>query len=403
MRIQRNRSGLMFRTRRRRRWPGGCLPLVLALGLLISVGPLALQWIETRLSLVSAPINGGDLRAAQAAFDAGDLDAAILTASQLWNAQPDRVDALLLLARALIYRSYADYDRDIDRLTALQFTSAALDRLPDDVDVQAIHAFALQAGGQPVTAARIAEQTLRQQPEHTLARIALGLAYGRVGGFESALRENQAAFDNDSVQWALDAHRALAISLHDVGRYREAARTADAAIAINSRLPVLHFERALYAMQTGDMDRATAAYFRVLAFDPDNIKARLRLCEVSGLLAERDTAIRYCLEVTEAAPTWADGWHRLGREYFLKGDFASARDSLRRCTTLLTAQQIPIRQRPFECWYLQGQAAELLGDCDTLLYTYHEFKAMAAEANLPQTWTYPPEGPEICLPADYEP
>jgi len=400
MRIQRNRSRLTFRTRRRRRWSGGCLPLALAIGVLIGVGLVARQWVQTQLSLMSLD-DSGDLRSAQQAFDDGDLDAAIFAAGQVWSASQDRPDALVLLARALVYRSYSDWNRDADRLTALQLTADALERLPDDPDVQAIHAFTLQAAGQPVNAARIAEQALRQQPNHTLARIALGLAYGRVGGFESALRENQAAYDNGD--WPLDAQRALAVSQHDMGRYRDAARTVDAAIALNGRLPVLHFERALYAIQTGDMDRATAAYFRVLAFDPDNVKARLRLCEVSGLLAERDTAIRYCQEVTEAAPTWADGWHRLGREYFLKGDFASARDSLRRCTTLLTAQQVPIDQRPFECWYLQGQAAELLGDCDTLLHTYNEFKEMAAAANLPQTWTYPPEGPEICLPADAEP
>ena len=59
-------------------------------------------------------------------------------------------------------------------------------------------------------------------------------------------------------------------------------------------------------------------------------------------------------------------------------------------------QDIPIPDRRFECWYLQGQSAEIVGDCQALLTTYHEFLDMAERTDIPQTWTYPPEGPPAC-------
>jgi hypothetical protein len=68
----------------------------------------------------------------------------------------------------------------------------------------------------------------------------------------------------------------------------------------------------------------------------------------------------------------------LGREYFLQGDFANAQQDLHRCSSLQVMQNVPVSQRRFECWYLQGQAAQILGDCEALIATYNEFRSMAA-------------------------
>jgi hypothetical protein len=137
----------------------------------------------------------------------------------------------------------------------------------------------------------------------------------------------------------------------------------------------------------------------VLVFDPNNVKARLRLCELSSLLREHDAAVNYCSQVTELAPSFADGWYQLGLEHFLRGDFRAAQEALHRCSSLQVMQNVPVSERRFECWYLQGQAAEILGDCPSLLETYNEFRAMAADPSIQQTWTYPPEGPPGCAAA----
>jgi tetratricopeptide (TPR) repeat protein len=394
MRIERNR--LSFRRNRRRR--AGCLSWAAFVGVLVGIGALTLNWLGGHMVPPAASGSTTSLvDAAEAAFLRGDLSGAINLARQALAAQPNEERALVLLARALIYRSYSEYDRAVDRQSAVELTTEALQHSPNSLPIMAIHAYALQADGQPVEAAKVAERALARDPNNTLARAAMALAYGGVGSHEVALRESmQAAKGTD---WQMEAQRALAISYSDLGDYNSAIKAVEKAIALNTRLVPLYFERALYAMQLGDADGATAAYFQVLAFDPENVKARMRLCELSSLLRERDKAINYCQQVTTRAPAWPDGWYQLGLEYFLQGDFKQAQDSLHRCSSLQVMQNVPVSQRRFQCWYLQGQAAEVLGDCPSLLATYNEFRSMAADASVQQTWTYPPEGPPGCAAA----
>jgi tetratricopeptide (TPR) repeat protein len=294
----------------------------------------------------------------------------------------------------LVYRSYVDYDRDIDREAALELISDALLRNPDDSDLRATFAFVLQANRQPATAADAARRVLERDPDHALARVALALAYAVAGSHEIALRESQHAVR--SAPNMMDAQRALAIAYADSGYYQSAIRAVESAITINGRVVTLYFERAHYALQVGDVDGATAAYMQVLALAPGNVKARLRLCELSSLLREREAALDYCTQVTQLAPGWADGWYQLGREYFLQGNFEAAQDNLHQCSTLQVMQDIPVNERRLECWYLQGQAAEIRGDCPALLATYNEFRAMTLNTSVQQTWAYPPDGPPGC-------
>jgi tetratricopeptide (TPR) repeat protein len=356
------------------------------------------NWLGQRLHLPLTR-SSGDLQAAQDAFARGDLDGTITLAREVVDASPDDAAAVQLLARALIYRSYSDYNRAIDRQSALEVTTEALSRAPKEPNLQAIHAYALQAAGQPVEAARVAERVLQSQPDNVIARVALSLSYGSVGSFEIALRESLRAVESaGQSDWMMDAQRAVAISYSDLGDYPNAIKAAEKAILLNSRLIPLYFERALYALQVGDANAATVAYFRVLAYDPENVKVRLRMCELSSTMREREAAIRYCSEVTTLAPEWSEGWYQLGREYFLQGDFSVAQSHFNRCSSLQVMQNVPIDERRFECWYLQGQAAEIVGDCDSLIAIYNEFRAMTSNSPVKQTWSYPPEGP-ACVPA----
>jgi len=371
------------------------MSLAVVLGVLINVILLSWSWLGGRLNFAQSPAT--DLATgAQEAFERGDLDSAVNLSQQALVTQPENITLLTLLARALVYRSYTDYYRAGDRQSALELTSDALSRSPNNLDILAAHAFALQADEQPAIAAQIAERVLQRDPSNVLARTAMALAYGSVGSFEIAMRESLRASQAES-DFQLDALRALAISYSDLGDYQNASSAVMRAIQLNNRLTPLYFERALYAMQRGDADTATTAYFQILSYDPENVKARLRLCELSSLMRERDSAIDYCEQVTSLAPNWSDGWYQLGREYFLQGDFAAAQSHLHRCASLQVMQGVPVDARRFECWYLQGQAAEIIGDCESLVATYNEFRAMAASESVQQTWTYPPEGPPGCV------
>ena len=390
MRIE--RSGLTYRKRRR----PGCFSPVLLLGMLLG-GLFALSWSWIgQWWQFGAPVetNIASLRTAQAAFNSGNLDRTIEIVQQLLAIEPENAEAIALLTRALVYRSYSDYNLDIDRETALQLIESVEANHTLDQDVQATYAFVLQANGEPVQAVDVASRVLDRNPDHALARMAMAMGYSSVGSHDVALRESLKAVASPG--WRMDTHRSLAISYSGVGDYQNAMSSIERAILLNDHMIPLYFERALYARQLGNADAASVAYFQILSIDPDNVKARIRLCELSSVLRERDAAINYCQQVTDRAPGWADGWYQLGREYFLQGNFRLAQQNLNRCSTLQVEQNVTVGERRFECWYLQGQAAEIVGDCPALLAIYNEYRMMAAGSGLSQTWIYPPEGPPSC-------
>ena len=398
MYISRRKTALFTRRSRRGR---GCMPLLVWLGVTVMVVALGRDWIGQWLHLNRPQRAEINFQSAQSAFDRGDLAAAIDYARQLLQRKPTDERTVTLLIRALVYHSYAEFDGDSARREALDLSQRGMGWLPRSLNMQAGRAYALQANGYSDEAARMALRVIKRSPEHILARIALSLSYGSQGIFEAALREAKvaAALSDQYQQYQMESQRTAAIAYGDLGQYEQAAAHIDRAIGFNRKLIPLYFERALYAMQMGNSDLASVSYFQVMAFDADNVKVRLRLCEMSSSLQERAPAIRYCGEVTELAPKWSDGWYQLGRAYFLQGDFASAQKAFHQCARLQVEQGIAIAERQFECWYLQGQSAEILGDCEALMAAFNEFLEMTSRARLPQTWSYPPGGPPICADA----
>jgi tetratricopeptide (TPR) repeat protein len=388
---------------RSRRDGGGCVTWIIWLGIVSNIGLIIYTMSDERWPSPLALFGAGQASptAALRAFEAGNLDEAIRLAQVALDTDPTNTDAAMLLTRALVYRSYTDFDRAADLPAAVDVAAATLENLPDDPNALAAYAFALQANGQAVQAVDVAERALAQAPDHTLARTALALGYARVGSFDTALRESQVALANDAGTPArLDARRAVAISLADLGNYTEAGAMLDTLIADYRRLVPLYFERALYARQVSDAATVESAYFTVLTQDENNVKARLRLCEFANSIGERQTALTHCQQVTQQAPALVEGWYQLGRLHFLSGAFEQAQAALNRCSSLQMQQNRPPNARIFECWYLQGQAAEIRGDCEALTGIYAEFQRMATDPRIRETWTYPPEGPPMCQPAE---
>ncbi len=395
MRITRNKSDLF--TRRSRRGHG-CFPVFVLLGVAVAVVALGRNWIGEWLNLNRLQNTEISIAAVQSAFDAGDLQTAINYASQLHVDNAYDEQTIILLIRTLIYQSYTDYNYSSDLDRALVLSREGISKHPRSLDMQAIRAYALQVSGRSDEANRMALRIINRSPEHIMARIVLSLSYGSQGIFEAALREADVAvsLSDQYGRYIMESYRTRAFAYANLTQYTNAILDVDHAMKFNRKLIPLHFERALYAIQLGNTDLATVSYFQIMAFDEGNIKVRLRLCELSSQLQEWDASIRYCGEVTQRAPEWADGWYQLGREFFFKGDFVNAMASFNKCSTLQVNQQIPIVDRQLECWYLQGQSAEILGQCEALMTTYHEFLDMVDRGNLPQTWTYPPGGPPIC-------
>lgn len=397
MRIRRDHSRTIFR--RRNPWQG-CLSWIITLCLLIVFAFLGKDRIQVWLAeWLSPTVELAQISDAKSAFAQGDLERTIAYTQEIYASDPNNISALELLARALVYRSYADINQDSDRDHALNLTNNAVEQSPYDMRVLGIHAFVLQANDYSDDAQRVALRVIRNEENSITARLALSLSYASQGIFTAALRDGQRAAEianTTQLDWRADAYRVLAIAHSDLGQYDLAATDIETAISFNNRLIPLHFERALYAQQIGDMDTATAYYFNVIAFDEDNAKARFRLCEVSSLLGERSAAIDWCNQVIDILPGWSEGWYWLGREYYLSGDWENTQSALNRCSTLQVAQGISIENRRFECWYIQGQAAEVLGDCDALLPLYQDYQQMALAGDLNQRWVYPDDMPTIC-------
>lgn len=376
----------------------GCAPFFVLIAVAMAVVALGRDWIGQWLNLQRAQRVAVSLPAARAAFQEGDLGTAIGYAQRALDDEPLNPSAYELLIRALIYRSYSEIGRESDRRRALSISETALSKFQRNDDILAARAYALQANGSADEAGRIALRVVERSPDHIQARIALSLAYGSQGIFEAALREAEmaAGLADQNRDFQLESYRALAVAHGDLGNYRRALAALEHAIGFNSKLIPLHFEAAHFALQVSDIDRATVSYYRIMALDESNVKVRVRLCELSNRLQERRSALRHCQEVTELAPDWADGWHRLGREHYLSGSYTAAQDAFRQCSRLQREQNVSADDLQLACWYLQGQSAEILGDCDSLMAIYQEFLDLARRANLPQTWTYPPGGPPIC-------
>jgi tetratricopeptide (TPR) repeat protein len=383
----------------RKRGRGGCVTVVIWLGILANIGLIFYTLTDGQLLTLSAwrNLNGPDSSAALRAFENGDFSTAIKQAQATLDTEPTDTTAAVTLTRALIYRSYLDFVYEDDLATALTVAERVAEATPSNPDALAAYAFALQANGQPVQAVEVAEDALDLDENHVLARTALALGYARVGSFDIARRESEIALNSDSsAPETLEARRAFAISTADLGNYTEAGALLDELIADYPRLYPLYYERALYARQVSDTEAAETAYFAVLNQNETNVKARLRLCEFANSIGERDAATTHCQMVTQLAPTLANGWYQLGRLHFLSGDFEQAQITFNRCSTLQVQQGTPPDERIFECWYLQGQAAEIRGDCPALLSVYNQFQIMASDNRVRETWTYPPEGPPMC-------
>jgi tetratricopeptide (TPR) repeat protein len=397
--MMRSRNKTSYRGARR---PVSCASLLFLVGIVAGAASVTWLWLARHGTISPDGASAAEqLSLAQAAFLRGDLSLALALASTI-TAGPEKSPdlygpAVLLNTRVYLYRSLSDYNRDGDLRAAVALTTRAMQIMPDDPQVQAAHGFALAASGRTASAGDAARAVLDVLPGHGPAQTALAFAYSQAGGHDRALREaGQAVALSDYGFERADALRILAAAYNATGDYPAAVAAIDEAIALADRLVPLYFDRARYALQTGDADAATVAYFQILTLDERNVLARLKLCELSTTLREHDTALDYCGQVTRMAPGWSDGWYRLGREYFLNGEFAQAQAHFNRCATLQVVQDVPVPERRFECWYLQGQAAQILGDCPALLAAWQEYSLMTADQPVTETWTYPPEGPLGC-------
>ena len=350
-------NGRAFTFRRRR---AGCASWLLVIGLVVGVSSLRLEaWLRSRRDRAGAVsprgLAGPGTRCLQPGRPGWPRGGA---AFQRLASDAADTDALRLLTRALIYRSFeGEYDRAIDRQMAMQFGARAVARAPSNPEMSRMYAYALAVNGQPADAADTARRALeaartRSTPA-SRCRARLWRSRDRRGR-PARSRARHECRDPGKTRWM------HLVAGRDRLRVTSAAMTKQPgwptrAISLNGRLLSLHFERALYALQTGGSGWRNPTFSQVLALDETNVKAHMRLCELSSLLRESDAAVRYCGRVTSCAVMGR--WLVPPRPGVFARKFGARRIRCINARGCRWRQNVPPAERRFECWYLQGQAS----------------------------------------------
>src|ERR1700748_1062329 len=83
-------------------------------------------------------------------------------------------------------------------------------------------------------------------------------------------------------------------------------------------------DRALKALNEGDLEGAQAQFNEIIKRDPRNANAHLALAYTAVMQREYDAALRECQAVIELNPGEPIGYQQSGEVYRMKGDYQQA-------------------------------------------------------------------------------
>lgn len=315
----------------------------------------------------------------QAAYLAGDLDAALISYTAAAEDDPSNVGVVYELIRMLIYRSYGDVRfAQTDIPEAQKWAERLISLQPNDTRANTIACAALvRAGSGDKTtedAVRYCIRALDIDPDNYEAHAFLSMAQYDLGRFATALEEAQVAVKGNPN--SIDANLAMARAYVFAGRSDTALEYFRRAAAVNPNIDFPYFEMASLA-RTMALAReddslfalAIAAYRQVLSRNNRNVKAYTRICEALLAKSAREQEdIRQarvnCETAIEIDPNYSPGWSRLGEVRHKSRDYEGAIESLRKCVAL--EKDLRPELRDARCWWLQAAGLFILGKarCD---------------------------------------
>jgi Flp pilus assembly protein TadD len=128
----------------------------------------------------------------------------------------------------------AHVDRE-DILTQMTFWASEYDTFPNDLEAAQRFSEALRKGGRYDRAAQVADEASRRFPNDRALVLTLGLAQLAAGHPQDALRPLAMVCEADAQNWK--ARSALGAALDQLGRFEEARRAYDEALAISPNQP----------------------------------------------------------------------------------------------------------------------------------------------------------------------
>lgn len=278
---------------------------------------------------------------------AGDVQGATALFEQVVRQRPDNIDYLYEFGRLLI--DQANYD------LAIQMADHAIEVDLTDPRGYALKAEVLVYTGAPSTAIPVALSGIEVNRDFAPLYAALARAYADTGRYDDSLEMGALAVD--LAPYSADARRSYAYALTMYGLGTEATAQLEQAIMVDPiRIPT-YFELAFqYLAQNRDQE-AIDIYDRILAMQPRNARAMLRLCGAYRKIGQFERAFGYCQDSVSANPNSAEAQFELGRMQYNNRQFAEALTSFQACVSINPAS--------LECTYRSGLAHFYLGDCDT--------------------------------------
>ncbi len=295
---------------------------------------------------------------------AGNLPDAADLLRRAVEQQPQNVDYLYEYGRILL-----ELGNDVPAYyqEAVTMGDRAISANPNDPRGYALKARALDLSGDPANAIPVGQAGLNVDRNFAPLYSALSSAYRNIDRYDTAIENAERAIELDPLD--PNARRIYAYALVWVGRTDEAIDQLEQAVQLNPNLAGPYFELAgLYRARAGQSQdtvmaqelyaSSIALYEQILAMQPENARAYLRLCDAYFEARENRRAQDYCAEAVAINPQYAQAWASLGQTQYSQRNYEGAIESFGQCVAL-AGNDADIR-----CFYLRGLAHFYLGVCD---------------------------------------
>ncbi len=300
-------------------------------------------------------------------FARGDLEGARILLQRAAQQQPTNIDYLYEYGRVLI-----ELGVDFPELfpEAVMVGDQAISANPNDPRGYAIKARSLDLSGDSANAVPVGQAGLQVDRSYAPLYVALSSAYRNIDRYDVAIESAERAIELDPADSS--ARRVYALALIWVGRRTEALDQLEQAVGLNPNLAATYFElasmyRGLARAETAQYiefyELAVATYEQVLAMQPNNSKAYLRLCETYTELGEHRRAQGYCEDAITIREEYPEAWRALGQSMYPQRNYEGAIESFERCVELEVALGRPREQQQIECQYLRGLSHYYLAQC----------------------------------------
>ncbi len=298
------------------------------------------------LSPTTMPLPGDLATFASNLVRAGDVDEAAALFEQALEQRPDNPDYLHEYGQVLIEQgNYLEAVVQADHMLQLN---------PNDVRGYALKARALVFADNATSAIPIALSSISIDDSYAPAYSALSRAYTNDGQYLDGVENGLSAVEADPGD--VEARRAYAYALSWISDNDEAINQLEVALALDPSYIPTHFELALqYVAQNRDQE-AIDLYARVLAIQPRNARAMLRLCETYRKVGQFQRAVGYCEDSVQNDPNSIGAQYQLGILKYMNRDFAGALEAFSNCNVL--------DPENLDCMYRMGLSYYYVDDCD---------------------------------------